>query len=204
MKEKRWLIALSLALLCTACVAPDLGGEAPGEGGYAVYYAVIPQEDGALEGRLDSAALQCEHRTLPEGSGEVEGLFALLLAGPESQEVTSPIPAGITLRSWRMEGAVLTLDLSEAYNGLSGVELTLADSCIVLTLCQLNGVESVYLTVEGRPRPYRDQVLSVSDFLLDNALEGIAPPDVESGEEDPLEESPTGSGEPVESLPPEE
>lgn len=201
MKGKCWLvITLSLALLCAACAAPGRDGEGPGEGGYAVYYAVIPQEDGSLEGRLDSAALQCEHRTLPEGSGEVEGLFALLLAGPESPELTAPIPAGIALRSWRVEGTVLTLDLSEAYNGLSGVELTLADSCIVLTLCQLKGVESVYLTVEGRPRPFRDQIMTASDFLLDNTLEGVAPPDEEGGGES----TPAESGEPVESPSPEE
>ena len=60
------------------------------------------------------------------------------------------------------------IDLSEAYGGLSGADLTLADGCIVLTLCQLSEVERVYLTVEGRPRPFRDQLLSAADFLLEN------------------------------------
>lgn len=204
MKGKLWALLLALILLCAACVSPGSGREGPGEGEYMVYCAVIPQEDGALKGRTDSAALRYEYRTLPEGSGEVEGLFSLLLTDPGDPELTAPIPAGIALRAWRLEGSVLTLDLSEAYNGLSGVELTLADSCIVLTLCQLNGVDSVYLTVEGRPRPFRDQIMTASDFLLDNTLEGVAPPDEEGGEESAPEESPLESGGPVESPSPED
>ena len=67
---------------------------------------------------------------------------------------------------------MVTLDLSEAYGGLSGVELTLADACIVLTLCRLEDVEAVYLTVDGRPRPFRDQVLTPADFLLEEGEPG--------------------------------
>ena len=60
------------------------------------------------------------------------------------------------------------MDLSEGYNGLSGIDLTLADSCIVLTLTQLEEVDRVYLTVEGEQRPFRDSVLTAADFVLDN------------------------------------
>lgn len=91
----------------------------------------------------------------------------------------------------------MSVDLSEAYSGLAGVELSLADGCIVLTLCQLEGVEEVYITVEGRPRPFRDQVYTREDFMENNLF-------------DPLpryaqEELPAESGGPVpESAPSEE
>lgn len=199
MRRKSWLLVLALSLLCTSCISPGIGGD-PGEGEYAVYYAVGPREDGSFGGRTDSAALQYEYHTLPEGSGEVEGLFALLMARPEDPELVASIPAGITLRSWSQEDGILNLDLSEAYGDLSGVELTLADSCIVLTLCQLPEVKAVYLTVEGRPRPFRDQVLSASDFLLDNMLKGESPAETESGEES----EPLPSGFPEETFSPEE
>lgn len=57
--------------------------------------------------------------------------------------------------SWEVEEGRLHLDLSEQYGGLSGVDLTVADACLTLTLCQVEGVESVYVTVEGREIPYR-------------------------------------------------
>ncbi len=50
--------------------------------------------------------------------------------------------------------------------------MTLADACIVLTLCRLEDVEAVYLTVDGRPRPFRDQVLTPADFLLEEGEPG--------------------------------
>ena len=77
--------------------------------------------------------------------------MAALLSGPQSAELRSPFPSGVRLRSWRLEEGVLRLDLSEAYGGLSGVDLTIADYCIVLTLCQVEGVEAVDITVEGEP-----------------------------------------------------
>ncbi|UQT50470.1 GerMN domain-containing protein [Flavonifractor plautii] len=60
-----------------------------------------------------------------------------------------PLPRGVRLLSWELEEGRLHLDLSEQYGGLSGVDLTVADACLTLTLCQVEGVESVYVTVEG-------------------------------------------------------
>ena len=98
--------------------------------------------------------------------------MALLLSGPESDRLVSPFPPGAALRRWSLDDGVADVDLSEAYEGLSGAELTLADGCIVLTLCQLEEIEAVYLTVEGHPRPFRDQVLTPEDFLLNNVMTG--------------------------------
>lgn len=165
-RSVRALTALVLlaALLCAGCAPQPASGTSP-EGQYSVYFV-------SGQGSADSGALACEFRTLPPGRGAVDGLLRLLLAGPESPGLESPFPQGTTLRSWRVEGDQAVVDLSEAYGGLSGVDLTLADSCIVLTLCQLPGVHAVYLTVEGRPRPFRDKVLHASDLLLENSPDG--------------------------------
>ena len=161
---RRQLFAAVLALtLLVSCSRRPGRGEEPPEGQYAVYFATA-------FGRGDDAALDREFRAL--STGTVEGLMELLLAGPESDALVSPFPQGTALRSWEIAAGVVSIDLSEAYEGLSGAELTLADGCIVLTLCQLEGVDSVYLTVEGHPRPFRDQVLSPQNFLLDNERQG--------------------------------
>lgn len=166
---KRRLLALCLAL----CVLAGCGGGGgPGEGEAALYWP-------AGQNGADGAALDREYRVLASGPTEeptevIPLLLAALEAGPQSPDWTSPLPAGTRFRSWSLDGeGVLHLDLSEHYGGLSGMELSLADACIVLTCCQLPGVEAVALTVEGRPRPFRGPVLSPEDLLLDNGAQPL-------------------------------
>lgn len=176
---------LTLLLLCAACTQPP--ASEPAEGAYTLYFV-------STENRTDGAALASELFSLPQGTEEAEGLLRLLLGGPEDPELRSPFPAGTSLRGWSIQEGTAYVDLSEAYGGLSGVDLTLADGCVVLTLCQLEEVEAVYLTVEGRPRPFRDQVLVPADFLLDNALVEEEPQETESfpedGEDPAVQETP--------------
>ena len=148
------------ALGCLLALAA--GGCAPRpeepEGGYCVYYS-------ALSDRFAPLPLDCEPF---EGSGgdPIPALVDALLSPPETQGLTSPFPEGVRLLSWEVEEGRLHLDLSEQYGGLSGVDLTVADACLTLTLCQVEGVESVYVTVEGREIPYRRVQQLGPDVLL--------------------------------------
>lgn len=158
-RRLRRALALSLALaISLAACGKRTQDREPGEGERELWFT-------AAHGSPGSAALGSEVRALSDG----EDVLALLLNGPESPELTSPFPAGTT-GSWYAEEGTAYVDLSEAYGGLSGAELTLADACIVLTLCRVEGVERVYITVAGEKRPFRDQVFTAADFLLDNAL----------------------------------
>lgn len=113
-------------------------------------------------------ALVVEQRTLRDSSDPIAQLIATLLAGPISEELYSPIPTGVTLRStYLSEDGILTVDLSEGYSSLSGMSLTLADCSITLTLCQLDDIDAVTITVDGLPISFRDkQVLSTQDGLM--------------------------------------
>ena len=149
------------ALGCLLALAA--GGCAPRpeepEGGYCVYYS-------ALSDRFAPLPLDCEPF---EGSGgdPIPALVDALLSPPETQGLATPFPEGVRLLSWELEEGRLHLDLSEQYGGLSGVDLTVADACLTLTLCQVEGVESVYVTVEGREIPYRRvQQLGPDGLLL--------------------------------------
>ena len=94
----------------------------------------------------------------------------------------SPVPDGVRLLDWELEEGCLHLDLSEQYGSLTGVDLTVADACLTLTLCQVEGVESVYVTVEGNEIPYRSiQQLTLEDVLLSTGQES-PPPQEESVE----------------------
>lgn len=85
----------------------------------------------------------------------------------EGEDHYSAIPADTRVLDVRIADGQAVVNLSEEYGSLSGVDLTLADYCITLTLCQLGGVDRVSVLVEGEPLPYRDsQSFTSSDALL--------------------------------------
>lgn len=115
-------------------------------------------------------ALRAETVYLEEGMETqelAETLMARLLAGPSDSTLENPIPAGTELLSLELKGAKALVDLTSAYRSLSGVELTLADYAITLTLTQLPQIAVVSITVRGQELAYRDaQTFTARDVLL--------------------------------------
>jgi spore germination protein GerM len=103
------------------------------------------------------------------GGGEpsAEDLLRALLAGPNSTSLRSPFPAGLSLRGCTLEDGLLTVDFSEQYGGLTDISLTMADYCVVLTVCQLEGVETVEITAAGQAISYRSHaILTPEEAML--------------------------------------
>lgn len=106
------------------------------------------------------------------GADVIEPLISALLSGPESEGLISPFTEGTKLLGWSLQGGQLDLDLSGEYNSLSGVNQTLADYCLVLTMCQLEQVDRVCLLVEGRPAANRGRsTLCPEDIIFTGAEE---------------------------------
>lgn len=144
MKPVTLLLALALGVLLWGC------GETGGQGeAYQVYF-------GTHAGEFGGPALAPEYRELREGEEPAEALVRYLLQGPEGEGFTRVIPQGTALRGVRLEDGVATVDFSARYGTLSGIELTLADYSVTMTLSQLPEVESVVTLVEGDPITYRD------------------------------------------------
>lgn len=147
----------ALLLALTAC------GSASSKATYQLYF----QSGSATAG----AALTAQPVTLDPEPDPTEALIKALLDGPSDPNLLSPFPRGVSLRSWSEEDGLLHINLSEAYGGLSGMALTLADYSITLTLCQLDEVEGVSITVENDPMPFRyRQTLTAEDILLSDLL----------------------------------
>ena len=166
MNGKRLLLLAGLLALAAGCAAPP--AEEAGEG-CCLYYS-------ALDDRYAPLALDCEPYGAELPAEPVPALVRALLDGPETPGLSSPFPEGVRLLDWALEEeGVLHLDLSEQYGGLTGVDLTVADACLTLTLCQVEGVESVYVTVEGRDLPYRPvRNLGPGALLLSDGGDGPA------------------------------
>lgn len=150
---KRWLLALPFFVFLTACSVQPTGELVD------IYFCPI---------QPNQPALVAEQRTLRDTSDPMAQLIATLLTGPLSDQLYSPIPAGVTLQQTQLnDDGILTIDLSESYSSLSGMSLTLADCAFALTLCQMDAINAVSVTVDGLPISFRDkQTLTADDVIL--------------------------------------
>lgn len=160
------LAALSLLLCCAAC------GPAPKEGSYQLYFLTDPQvSNGSALDTQSFDRTDCTAFHAPETPCPTPGcLLSALLAGPGEEGLVSPFPRGVTVRGWTWDEnqpGRLRVTLSEQYGGLADISQTLADYCIVLTLGQLEGLETVELRVAG---DQTKRELSVDEAILDHSL----------------------------------
>ena len=155
-KRGIFLAAVLLALLAACTPAPETDGD-----GLRLWFAM----PGDRQSREVSAALGSAPYT---GKSSVPDLLEALLAGPpQDGELVSLIPAGTELVSWSVEARTARVGLSGEYALLSGIDRTIADYCITLTLSQLPGVDRVQLfTGNGDSR-----VLRTGDVIFSGAEE---------------------------------
>lgn len=162
---KKWAAFLAAALLLsllTACLAQS-GQE---EEGMRLWFTT-PSVQQKIQ--VSPALASCPH----EGQETVSGLLSALLSGPPpDSELATPIPAGTRVVGWRLEDGVLNVEMTDAYAALGGIDLTLADYCLTLTLTQLPGVEGVRITVSGAGQSFQNRrVLRAQDVVLHNEEE---------------------------------
>ena len=162
MKRRMCLLLSAALLLLTIGCAREVQEETES---YSLYFLEAEPEMGG-------GALQTEKAYLPEleAAGPEEAaksLMEALLQGPLDMTLKSPIPAGTSLLSLKLQGGRATVDLSAGYASLSGVALTLADYAVTLTLTQVPEISSVKITVRGQELAYRDkQTFASRDVLL--------------------------------------
>lgn len=148
------LLAAALLGLTAACAARS----ETEEDGLLLWFSA----PGELQSWEVSAALgSCPY----EGEDSVPALLSALLAGPPADSgLESQIPQGARMVNWSVENRVALVKLSEEYNALTGIDRTIADYCIVLTLCQLPDVDGVRLSAgengEGRLLRAGDAIFS--------------------------------------------
>lgn len=85
-----------------------------------------------------------------ESSGyTTDELLDLYLAGPICEGTTNPFPEGLSVVYLRRQGTKSIIILSEQLLQLSGLDLTLACSCLASTMFELYGCQSVEIIVNG-------------------------------------------------------
>lgn len=153
--KRMLLLLLALAVSLSGCGAAQSQVQYP-----LIYYA---DYDTLSYG---SPALCGEAWTDAPESPDPEDYVNRMLEPPTQSRLSSVFPEQLRLLSWTEEDGVLTLDFSEEYSELTGIALTLANSCLTLTLSQLDGVEKVEVTVMGKSLPEGTGALAAEDLLL--------------------------------------
>lgn len=160
---RKWACLLLIPLLLlTGCAR-----EEPERTAYLLYFQEADLSFSAGEGAFRTENVYLSDDEIQSSRQLAEALMGELLKGPAGEALKSPLPAGTSLLSLELTGDRATVDLSAAYNTLSGVALTLADSAIAMTLSQVPEISSVQITVRGRELAYRErQVLNIREVLL--------------------------------------
>lgn len=184
---KRLLAALLtfFALLAlTGC-----GGSSPDGPHLLLYYPApsggSPGGDAIVSRSVDWAA----NSTLP-AEQQVRRVVSLLLEDSADGSLESPIPASTRLLVCQVSDGAAWVDFSSAYGQLSGMELTIADYCVTLSLSQIVGIYSVRITVNGTELIYRDSniflagdvLMTSQDDVVQNLSLRLYFPDRETGE----------------------
>ena len=138
---KKRIVCLAAALLVLMLLpAACASREESGEDGLRLWFAVTRDR----QRRDVTAALGSVPYT---GTQSVPDLLAALLSGPpQDSDLVSLIPPGTELVSWSIAGRTAYVELSDGYALLSGIDRTIADYCVTLTLSQLSGVDRVALS----------------------------------------------------------
>ena len=163
------LAALALALcLLAGCAA----GTVSGRDGLRLYYAV-PLDTHPGGDAIDHVTV--DWNSLPEGdkTARVAAVLSLLMGECHEKGFQSPIPAGTTLRSAEVKGSTAWVDFAGSYGQLSGMDLTIADYCVALSLTQLEGVYAVRITVNGQELAYRDSNLFLASDVLLTSMDDV-------------------------------
>lgn len=155
------MFLLAMLPACTQQKAASTTGKA-----YYLYYEIkdlSTARGGDAMGRertsVEPAATQNTRRL-------ARTLINRLLEGPKTKRLSAVIPEGTVLLSLQQDGEHITVNLSAAYGSLSGIELSMADYSIALTLVQIPGIQTVSVTVRGQELAYREiHNFSSSDVL---------------------------------------
>ncbi len=127
----------------------------------SVYRVLTP------ENRTDGELLKPDSVILQTDETPVLQAAAALSETPENEALQSPLPEGVTILDAELKGNTVTVYMNSAYLDVSGIDKTISDACVTLTMCSIKDVDFVSICVGNE---MVEQSLSAEDFLLFNNI----------------------------------
>ncbi len=107
-----------------------------------------------------------EVRETVDQNGNITDIINVYLSGPISDKLTSPFPAGLSIISAQRTKDTYSLTFNKQFSSLSGLDLTIACSCICATVAELTNCNTVEIIYEGQ----QSQNTSPLTFSYDSLL----------------------------------
>ena len=137
--KKHIAFLLSLLLLLSGCSAP-----VPVQEDALRFYYCTAETD------FDNDAVTIQSEMREAGvSDTTESIIRIYLKGPMGDGLTSPFPAGVQLIALIEEEHTVFVTLSKEFAKLSNLELTMACSCLALTVLDLTDMNYVSIAAEN-------------------------------------------------------
>lgn len=165
------LLCVVLLVVLGISVVPDGPAEAET---LSLYF---PVKEESLAGGGDAVTtVRVDWREMRDKSAQeqAEKVVRLLAEGyPDNGAFGRILPGNARLQSCQVSGSTVTVDFSSAYAQLSGIDLTVSDYCIALSLVQIPGIYTVRITVNGRELDYRGKNYFRADDILVTSPEDV-------------------------------
>lgn len=162
MKRLICVVLVLCAVLCLPGCAQESNMAAP----VRFYYlrATLPNDE-VFHGASDSVILA----EIRDGEGHLSDDWYLInqyLNGPVDFQYASPFPAGTALVDLIPEESAIHVVLSDDFAELKGMKLTLACSCLTMTVLELTGAEAVVIYTESEQLDGKDQITMDRESLI--------------------------------------
>lgn len=95
------------------------------------------------------SAVQSEPVSVDAGLSDIDAAVTAFNTDTTDAELVRALPDGVSITGWELDGTELCLSVSPEYASVTGYWRTVADCCMVLTFCAIDGVESVSVYSEG-------------------------------------------------------
>lgn len=137
MKQKMLNLVLAALILLSACSRPLEPPQSP----VTFYY-----KNAQIQYGTSSGVIGTEQREGLHHEQDYRWILDAYFCGPLSEQLQSPFPKGTQALDYSYDGGILTLTMSEEFSKLTGLDLSVACSCITLTCLDLAGVTAVRIS----------------------------------------------------------
>ncbi|MBE6944556.1 MAG: hypothetical protein E7459_00520 [Ruminococcaceae bacterium] len=125
------------------------------------YYKVTDEGYGTVGRAIDFELYDAEGH-----EDDFDRILDAYFLGPQQEGLVAPFPKATNLRVAWLDGETMHIDLSDSFGALSGIDLTLACSCITMTCLQFPGVETVTIRSLGKLLDGKDTITMRADSLI--------------------------------------